>query len=132
MTNNDKLKNIALKILAKSNVPKKDNYGFDPITILMIISIMLTLIRLLQDCNKNKTIKNCSAQDKYALYGQQIKEFSTNRGWFTKMRIKKALRREMTPEDYEKYSLSILSSLLDNGETLTDDDIKTLVESANV
>lgn len=132
MKNNDKLKNIAIKVLEKSNIPKNNNYEFDPLTILMIISIILTLIRILQECNKNKLYHDLSAEDKYNMYGKQLKEFSIRRGWFTKMRIKRILKREMKPEDYEKYSMSILNSLLDNGETLTEDDIKTLVEAANV
>lgn len=132
MDNKAKLKNIALKVLEKSSLPKNDNYSFDPLTILMIISVILTCIRILQECNKNKLNKDCASQEKYSLYGQQVKEYSLRRGWFTKMRIKKILRREMKPDDYNKYSLSIVNSLLDNGETLTDEEIQTLVEAANV
>lgn len=130
--NEDKLKVIATKILEKSNIPKDDNYGFAIVTILMIISIVLTCIRILQECNKNKLSTASTSQEKYSLYGEQIKFFSDRKGWFTKMRIKKVLRREMSREDYEKYSLSILSALLDTGEVLTDDEIITLVEAANV
>jgi hypothetical protein len=108
MNNDEKLKNIAIKILEKSKTPKDDNYGFAIVTILMIISIVLTCVRILQECNKSKILANCTAEDKYALYGEQIKEFSSRRGWFTKMRIKKILRREMSPEDYNKYAFSIL------------------------
>lgn len=132
MQNSDKLKNIAIKVLNKTSLHKDDQYGFAVVTILMIISIILTCIRIIQECNKNKLSKDCSAADKYALYGEEIKTYSARQGWFTKMRIKKILRREMTPEDYNKYSLSILTSLLDTGENLTDDEIKTLVEAANV
>lgn len=127
-----KLKNIAIKILNKTSLAKDINYSFDPLTILMIISVVLTVIRMLQECNKNKLSAEASVNEKYLLYGQQIKEYSLRRGWFTKMRIKKTLRREMTPQDYGKYSLSIVNALLDTGETLTDDDIKTLLENANV
>lgn len=132
MNNNEKLKNIAIKVLSKSNVPKEDNYGFAVVTILMIISIILTCVRILQECNKDKISDNCTTADKCAIYGEQIKSYSFKRGWFTKMRIKKILRREMSREDYVKYSIPILSSLLDTGEVLTDDEIKTLVEAANV
>ena len=128
---NEKLKNIALKILNKTNVPKDPVYGFAIVTILMIISIALTCIRILQECNKNK-LSSLSFNEKYNMYGEQIKEYSLRRGWFTKMRIKKILRREMNKEDYEKYSLAILSSLLDTGETLTEEELKTLLEAANV
>lgn len=132
MDNKEQLKNIALKVLAKSSLPKNNESTFDPFTILMIISVILTCIRILQECNKNKLNKDCTAQDKYTLYGEQVKEYSMRRGWFTKMRIKKILRREMKPDDYNKYSLSIVNSLLDNGETLTDEEIQTLVEASNV
>jgi hypothetical protein len=128
----ENLKQIAIKIIKKAKLPQENTYGFDPLTILMIISIILTCIRILQECNKNKLSKECSAADKYALYGQQIKEFSDRRGWFTKMRIKKVLRREMKPDDYNQYSFAILNALLDTGETLTEEDVQTLVEAANV
>ena len=129
---NEKLKNIAIKVLEKTNVPKTDNYGFAVVTILMVISIILTCVRILQECNKNKLSAQSTAEDKYSMYGEQLHTFSERRGWFTKMRIKKILRREMTREDYEKYSLAILNALLETGEILTDDEISTLVEAANV
>lgn len=128
----EELKAIALKILNKSQVPKDDQHGFALITILMIISVTLTCIRILQECNNNKLSKLATQQDKYSLYGEQIKYFSSHKGWFTKMRIKKILRKEMSREDYYKYSLSILAALLDTGEVLTDEEIITLVEAANV
>lgn len=132
MPNNEKLKAIAIKILEKSTIPKEDNYGFAVVTILMIISIALTCVRILQECNKSKLSTQSTAEEKYAIYGEQLKTFSERRGWFTKMRIKKILRREMTREDYNKYSLAILGALLDTGEVLTDDEVVTLVEAANV
>jgi hypothetical protein len=132
MPNNEKLKAIAVKILEKSRVPKEDNYGFAVVTILMMISIILTCVRILQECNKNKLSAQSTAEDKYSLYSEQLHTFSERRGWFTKMRIKKILRREMKSEDYEKYSLAILNALLETGEILTDDEVSTLVEAANV
>jgi uncharacterized membrane protein len=98
----------------------------------MIISIILTCVRILQECNKNKLTAQSTAEDKYAMYGEQLHTFSERKGWFTKMRIKKIVRREMKKEDYEKYSLAIVNALLQTGETLTDDEITTLVEAANV
>ena len=129
---NEKLKAIAVKILEKSNVHKDEVYGFAIVTILMIISIVLTCVRILQECNKNKLSVSSTAEDKYSMYGEQLHTFSERRGWFTKMRIKKILRREMNREDYEKYSLSILNALLETGEVLTEDEVQTLVENANV
>jgi hypothetical protein len=129
--NDQKLKNIATKIIHKANLQEDQKFG-SVIAILMIISIVLTLVRVLQECNKNKLASNCSTQDKYALYGENIKEYSLRRGWFTKMRIKKVLRRELNPDDYQKYSFQLLNAILDTGENITQEEIITLVENAHV
>ena len=128
---NEKLKSIAEKVRKLAKIPEDENFG-SVIAILMIISIMLTLIRVLQECNKNKLSTESTAQDKYNLYGAEIKNYSMRRGWFTKMRIKKILRQKMSKEQYNKYSLHLLEALLNTGENLTDDEVMTLVENANV
>jgi hypothetical protein len=131
MQNNEELKLIAKKVIVKAGIPEDEKYG-SVIIILSVISIILTLVRILQECNKTKLKQVSSAEDKYALYGASIKEFSNRRGWFTKMRIKKILRKELSPEQYSKYSFSLLNALLETGESLKDDEIITLVENANV
>ena len=98
----------------------------------MIISIILTLVRVLQECNKSKLSTSSSKEDKYNLYGTEMRQYSSRRGWFTKMRIKKILRQKMSREQYNKYGLPLLEALLSTGENLTDDDVVTLVENANV
>jgi hypothetical protein len=129
--NDTQLKHIGSKVLAKAGIPEEEKFG-SVIAILMIISIILTVIRVLQECNKNKLSGNYSAQDKYDLYGQEIKEYSKRRGWFTKMRIKKILRKELSKEQYEKYSLALVNALLETGENLNNQEVLSLVEAANV
>lgn len=128
--NNEKLESIAKNILKQANLYDEERYGF-AITILMIISIILTCIRIIQECNKNKT-NNFSRGDLVSEYKRQIIDFSKARGWFTKMRIKKIIRREMTPEDYRSYANALLNAILDYGETLTEEETITLMEAANV
>ena len=127
---NKKLREIAEKILKRANIPQDEKFG-SVIAILMMISIVLTLVRVLQECNKSKTT-NMTSQDKCALYKNNIKIFSEKRGWFTRLRIKKVLRRELDSEQYHKYSIKLTEALLDTGEVVTDDEVSTLVEAANV
>jgi hypothetical protein len=129
-TDNPKLKAIASKALKQSNIPEDQNFG-SIIAILMMISIILTVIRVLQECNKNKT-QNMTTNDKCAIYGENIRSYSKKRGWFTRMRIKRIVRKELTSEDFNKYGIKITEALLDTGENLTDDEVSTLVEAANV
>jgi hypothetical protein len=125
------LENIANKVISKMPSSAKDeNFGF-VITVLMIISIVLTIVRVIQECDKKKT-GNYTQQEKYAAFGEQSKTLSIKRSWFTKMTIKKIIRKEMTKEDYKKYSYDLMNAILDTGENLTKDEIKTLVETTNV
>lgn len=129
--NNKKLKNIATKVLQKANVPEDETFG-SVIAILMVISIILTLVRILQECNKNKLSGDYTAEDKCNLYASEIKHYSIRRGWFTKMRIKKLLRRELNKEQYEKYGMSLMVAILDIGENLDNQEVSCLLEAANV
>lgn len=128
---NTKVQNIAERVMKQAKIPPEENFG-SVIAILMIISIILTVIRVLQECNKNKLSATSSSQDKYNLYGSEIREYSIKRGWFTKLRIKKIMRKNMSRDQYAKYSIQLLNALLDNGENLKDDEIIALVEASNV
>jgi hypothetical protein len=128
--NNEKLKIIASNILKKAGVPQTEEYG-SIIAVLMVISIILTVIRVIQECNKDKISNLSNANDRFALYGTDIRNFSKKRGWFTKMRIKKVIRKELDREQYKQYGDKLLYAILDEGENLTDDNVITLVEAAN-
>ena len=127
---NEPLKNIAEKVLDR--IPDKDPEKFGSvIAILMVISIILTVIRVIQECNKKK-IQLFNRRQKTEFYGQEIKNLSLRRSWFTRMTVKKVIRKELSPENYKAYGVALMNAILDTGETLTEDEIKTLVEAANV
>jgi len=128
---NLKLKAISEKVLDKAGIPKEEEFG-SVIAILMVISIILTIIRVIQECNKTKLSESCSAQEKRDLYGAEIREYAVKRGWFTKMRIKILIRQRMSKDQYAKYGLQLLSAILDSGENLTSEETMTLLEAANV
>ena len=125
-----KLKELAKKVLKRANINTEEQFG-SIIAILMVISIILTVIRVLQECNKNKT-KNMTATDKYSAYGTDIRNYSKKRGWFTRMRIKRIIRKELNQAEFNQYGIKLTEALLDIGENLTDDEVITLVEASNV
>lgn len=131
MHNSDqKIANIAEKIMRYSKITNDQKFG-EIMAILMIISIILTTIRVLQECNK-KQLNNLSCQDKPIIYGELIKNTSKKRTWFTRRRIKKIIASKMCKEDYIKYSAPLTEAILMVGENVTEDDVVTLVEKANV
>lgn len=130
--NNEPLVNIANKVLNKVSVSAQDKDRFgSAIVILAVISIILTLVRVIQECNKSK-IQNLNRLAKYEYFGQQIHDITIRRGWFTKMTIKKILRKELDKTDYKSYGHLLTNAILDVGENLTESEIKTLVEASNV
>ena len=129
-TDDQKLKNIAQKVLDKVEINENGKYG-SVIAILMVISIILTVIRVLQECNKNK-LKSFSGKDRYEYFGAQIKNTAIKRSWFTKMMIKKAIRKELPREQYKEYGIALMNAILTTGENLTEDEVITLSEATNV
>jgi hypothetical protein len=130
MNNNKKLEDIAKRILKQANIPNDQKFG-SIIAILMMVSIILTLVRVIQECNKTKT-NDMTYEQKSGIYAESIRSYSKKRGWFTRLRIKKILRRELPKEDYHKYGIKLTEILMDNGENITDDEALTLVEESNV
>lgn len=131
MKNNNKdLEQIAINILKQANIYEEDKFGF-PIAILMTISIILTCIRIIQECNKNK-ISEYNEYDRLSFYKNNINTLSINRNWFTKMRLKKVIRQNLSKEEYKNYGNKLLDSILKYGETLTDEETSTLMEASNV
>ncbi len=93
-----------------------------------MISVIIGAIRVMQECNKSKIIKN-----KQEFYGEEIKNLSVRRGWYTKMRIKKLLRQNNCNKQlYKQHGNDIVTAILDVAENLKEDEIKILLEAADV
>lgn len=130
--NNEDIKKIAEKVISKLPQSQKNPEKFGSLIItLMVISIILTVIRVIQECQKSK-IKLFNRNQKYEYFGEQIRVLTMKRSWFTRMTVKKVIRRELSPEDYKEYGSYLMNAILDTGENLTANEIKTLVEAANV
>lgn len=130
--NNEPLKQIANKVIAKVQVEEIDKERFGSVIIILaVISIILTLVRVIQECDKSK-IRLFNKQDKCEYFSQQIKNISIRRSWFTKMMVKKALRKELDRYDYRQYGASLTNAILDVGENLSQKEVQILVEAANV
>lgn len=121
--NNEDLKQISEEII--NNSLPKDLYG-NPLIILMIIGILLNAIRVLQECNRNKT------GDKIETYYNHIKHLCAKKSWFTKMRLKKIIRKEMNPDDYKLYNNMLVESILNKGETISHKEVNILLEASHV
>lgn len=126
-----KLQKIAQKIINNTDHDPDDKEFGSVIVVLMIISLVFTLIRIIQECNKDR-LKLFDKKSKCMYFKSEIQNLSFKKTWFTKRIIKKAIRKEMSKEHYNKYGISLMNALLKSGETITDDESITLVEVVNV
>lgn len=130
MAENKELENIAKRIIQNANVT--DPKCGSVILVLTVISVILSLVRVIQECNKKETSSLSSSQEKTTIYQSEIKSLSIRRGWFTKMRIKKLIKKELSSEDFERYGLNLVDSIITAGENITTEDTQTLIGAANV
>jgi len=122
-----KLEDIANQIVQKSDLKPTQNFG-SVLIVLSVISIVLTIIRIIQECNKSELSSIKDKKDIYDLYSKEIRDLSSKRGFWTKVRIKKLIKKELPPDLYEQYQFALTNSLIEYGQNISDEDVKTLVE----
>jgi hypothetical protein len=128
--NKQVLETIAKNIINKANINNPECGSV--ILVLTVISVILSLIRVIQECNKKEQSTLSSKNDIYGLYQREIKDLSVRKGWFTKMRIKKLLKKELSITDYQKFGLLLTVAIMDSGENISMDETQALIEAANV
>lgn len=130
MKNNKALEKIAKKVLNNMELPKDKEYGIDPITIIIVISIIVNLIRVIQECKKNnKLIKD---KNEYALLmKREIQDTILKDSWLNRIRLQRIIKQNLTKDQYKAYGKALQYSIMGTGINLTEDEIYTLTEAAN-
>ena len=126
---NPNLENIAHKIINKANI-KNEDYSFDPITIIIVIGVILSLIRVIQECrsNKRKKDKHNEALD----LRHTIVNLSTKNNWINNYRLNKILKTHLSKKQYYDHGVSLKNAIIEVGKNLDDNDSLTLLEISNV
>ena len=127
------INNMAMDVLDSTVVKTdKDKYSFiDPITILMIISITVGIIRIIQECRKDK-LKNLSKEGKRDFILNEIRRSSIDPGFITKWRVQRVMKRTLTKEQYKVCSESMFEAFRELGERITEEQVSSLLEYKNV
>lgn len=126
-----KLEAIAMKVMDKMDLSSKsDKYG-NIIVVIMIIGIILTLVRIIQECN-NSQFGVLNKEQKVKHMHAQIRSISISRNFLNKWRLRRIIKDKLNSEDYNTYGSKLRDAILDTGVDLTEDESGTLVEAANV
>jgi len=123
-----KLENLAQKIITKANI-KNENYGFDPITIIIIIGVILSLIRVIQEC-RNKRKKNDKMSEALDLR-HTIVNLSIKDNWLNKYRVNKIVKQHLSKQQYKQYGVSLKNAIMEVGKNLNDEESLTLLEATH-
>lgn len=129
MNINPKIENLAQKIIQKANL-KQDTYGIDPITIIIIIGVILSLIRVIQECRKDRNKLNM--RENILDFKNTIVNLSIKDNWLNNYRLNRILKQHLTPKQYNSYGKSIKKAIMEVGKNLNDDESLTLLEMYNV
>lgn len=126
--------NLATEILNKTtkDIDKEnDKYGFiDPITIIICISIIVNVIRVIQECKKKSQLMPVRERKEYLT--AEIKSLSFNDSFFTRLKARRVIKQKLTKEQYKKYGESMLAAIIDTGKYIKDDQVEALLEYENV
>ena len=130
MKKNIAVEKIAKKVLNNMQLPKDKDYGIDPITILMVISIILTLIRVIQECRKNRQLVK-DKNEYVSLMKRDIQDAILKDSWLNRFRLQRIIKQNLTKDQYKAYGKPLQHSIMGTGINLTEDEIYTLMEAAN-
>lgn len=127
------IENLAKSISDKVNeqIKEKDRFGIDPITIIMIIAIIVNVIRVIQECNKDKT-STLSTGEKAELLSTDVKFRSFNHSFFTRLKLRRILKNQLTKDQYKIYGDTLVKVLLETGKTVKEEQVSALLEYKNV
>ena len=133
MSSSEILETLAQDILDKTlaKVKETDRYSIDPLTIIILIGIAVNVIRVIQECNKNKTTK-LKFGEKVDLLGTDIKFRSNNHSFFTRLKIRSIIKKHLNKSQYKVYQEPLLETLLEIGKTVKEEQVSALLEHENV
>lgn len=131
---NSTVNDLASEIIRETekNLKQPQNtYGIDPLTIILIIGIIVNVIRVIQECKKDKVSK--MMQEEAASYIlTEVRYKAANCGWLTKRRVRSIIKEKLTKEQYAKYGEPLLKALITVGVKATDEQVSSLMEYSHV
>lgn len=131
MSSYDTINDLASEVLeeTKRNLREDDSqeYGIDPLTIIIIIGILVNVVRVIQECRKEETSK-LSLGDTAQLLTTDIRLKCNKLGFFQKRRLKNIIKQYLTQKEYNKYGDALFNALLVVGKKSKDEQVSALLE----
>jgi len=130
MNNNAAVEKIAKKVLTNMQLPKEQDYGIDPLTIIIVIGVILNLIRVIQECRKNRELLK-DKNESVSLMKKDIQDVILKDSLLNRWRLQRIIKQHLTKEQYKVYGKALQYSIMGTGINLTEDEVYTLMEASN-
>jgi hypothetical protein len=129
---NQKLENIANKVVNKMGLPaaEQNKYG-SVVLIIMVVGIILSLIRVIQECENKKLKLGKNKHDQAKMMQDTIKNICIKKNILNQWRLNRIIKQKLSPENYKVLSKSLKTAIMDVGVDLTEDELLTLMEASN-
>lgn len=128
---NIELEKIANKVIQKMNLTTKQNEYQSVILVVMIVGIILSLIRVIQECENKKIKLLHNKKDQAQVMQKAVRSICLKRNLLNQWRLKKIIKQKLSPEEYKNLGDKLKTAIMDVGVDLTDDESLTLMEAAN-
>ena len=132
-TEENEVQLLAKEVYSKTmaQVDESGLYGIDPLTIIIVIGIIVNIVRVIQECNKDKT-STLGSGEQIGLLSTNIRFRAFERGWLTKFRLNKIIKKHLNKSQYKVYQEPLLETLLEIGKTVKEEQVSALLEHENV
>lgn len=124
------LNKIAKKVISNMRLDKNEDYGIDPITIIIVIGVILSLIRVIQECRSNRKLIQDSCEAAHIMK-KDIQDIVLKNTWLNRLRLQKIIKQHLTKDQCRVYSKKLQHSIMETGINLTDEEVRILMEKAN-
>jgi hypothetical protein len=121
---------IAKRISHNLQQPQDISYGVDPITIIIIIGVILSLIRVIQECRKKRTLLK-NKYERSNLLRKDIQDIILKDSWLNNLRLYHILKKHLSKQQYKVYGKQLKDSIMEVGINLTEDETYALMEAAD-
>lgn len=126
----DALTDISNRVLKKTDIQPDQKFG-SVLAIIMIIGIIVNVVRVMQECDKEEKQLFCNDADYSVFFRNKIKDMCQRKSFIHIMRIKKILRQHLSRNDYHQYKEELTNAIIETGSELSITDTYTLLEQAN-
>lgn len=117
MNNKEIVENLTKKICNNMDYnPETDKAG-SVIVILALTGIVLSLIRIIQECNSSK-LSQMTEEDQAQFLQDRIKSLCSKNTWISRWRLNRIVKQHLSTKDYKMIGKLAMDAIMEAGKSI--------------